>query len=230
MEQHPEIMEQAQEAVTNILPLPSYNWEPEIAKLPKLYQDKGFKNFIPRNKWEIWVKETLIRFAKEEQKKSLVLLGAYGTGKSHLAISVMKNLPPQKKRRMISKDDKNRVEKYDEIYQRAYCTFLVVDEFFQELNDCFVDKKSKEAVITKYLHENDIVCLDDLDTDNFSTAKAENLYLFINRAYLDEKRIIVTTNFTMENLERKVPKVTSRLAEMAIIIPFNGQDYRKENQ
>lgn len=104
---------------------------------------------------------------------------------------------------------------------------MVCDEFFQELNDCAVNRESKQAVINRYLFENDVVLLDDLGIFNWSNAKQENLYLFINRAYLDNRRIIITTNFTPEELQAKDERITSRLKEMAMFLQFNGDDFRK---
>ena len=74
----------------------------------------------------------------------------------------------------------------------------------------------------------DMIIIDDLGIANYTPAKQENLYLLINRIYLEEKRMVFTTNFTMEQLEKLDPRITSRLAEMSKILLFTEQDYRKK--
>ena len=199
-----------------------------IDKLPSKFKDKGFKNYYPRNSFEETLKEGLIKFAKDmEEKRSLVFAGNIGTGKTHLAVAVLKNLI-RIKRKIVTSSSNNQQNEI-EILDCQKSLFLVADEFFQELNDCAISKMSKEKCIINYLHSYDIILLDDLSTDNFTPAKAENLYLFMNRAYLDEKRLIVTTNFTMEYLESVNPRIASRLAEIAVFLKFEGEDYRKIN-
>lgn len=227
-------LNQAEEEVSNTPTQRPYSWTAEILKLPKEFQDKGFKNYNPRNEWEENMKKVLINYAKNEKEKSLALLGKYGTGKTHLAIAVMKNQPPVMREiqtmTSIFRGETN--QNIAKIWERSTCTFLVLDEFFQELNDCVIDHRSKLNVIESYLNTNDIICLDDLRTENFTPAKKENLYLFVNRAYLNKKRIIITSNFTLDELEKEEPRVASRLSEMCDkwLFVFKGDDYRKNKR
>lgn len=202
----------------------------EYFGIPKRFEDCGFKNFktSPENQSKY---DLCLEFSKKlDSKESLFLFGNVGTGKSHLSVAIMKNLAPVKKEMKVSSEiksgDKKKLNTIENLYA-AKSIFLVVDEFFQELNDCAVNRESKQAVINKYLNEYDLVVLDDLGIVNWSNAKQENLYLFINRAYLDCKRIIITTNFTPEELQQKDERITSRLKEMGKFLKFNGKDYRK---
>lgn len=98
------------------------------------------------------------------------------------------------------------------------------------LNDASQTGKSKLDLIKGWLAKNDVVCLDDLGTYNMTNAKVENLYAFINTAYLDQKRIIVTTNFTMKDFDQYDKRIASRFQEMAEIIAFQETDFRKVKQ
>lgn len=181
--------------------------------LPKLFEEKGFNNFIANNEQMEAIKKFCIEFYQgKSEKKSLVLCGQIGNGKTHLAISILKNLPEVPAQYSLRKQT---------------ALFLVADEFFMQLNDAAFNKQSKLDLVKKWL-SNDMVCLDDLGTYNMTAAKIENLYLFINRAYLDEKAIIITTNFMMKEFVNYDKRIGSRLQEMATIIPFTEKDFRKQ--
>ncbi len=65
-----------------------------------------------------------------------------------------------------------------------------------------------------------------LGIKNLNETKRENLSLIIKRDYLDNKRIIITTNFIMEQLKQVDERIKSRVSEMSEILFFNGKDYR----
>ncbi len=198
----------------------------ETFDIPERFKNCGFKNFN-QTKENIDAYNKCLEFLNTQ--KSLIMYGNVGSGKTHLAIAIMKNLKPiereVKLRTDLYKGEKN--IKTTKVFNVARSQFLVVDEFFRKLNDCAVNHESKQKVIDRYLTENDLVVLDDLGIFNWSNAKQENLYLFINRAYLNNKRIIITTNFTPLELKKKDERITSRLKEMGDFIEFNGKDYRK---
>lgn len=57
----------------------------------------------------------------------------------------------------------------------------------------------------------------------------EQLYVIVNDRYLDERAIVITTNFPEPELAEQVtPRVTSRLLEICgQPISFSGPDYRR---
>lgn len=201
---------------------------PVLTNIPERFKEVGFTNF-EKTKENTVAYEECLKYAKqtnfEDGKNSLVLFGNVGTGKTHLAISIMKNLPmiPTK-----GKTFKDGVEAEVDIYRPARGIFLIADEFFQELNDAVTSKCSKMEIMQGYLKNYDCICIDDLSVANYTEAKRENFYIFINRAYLDCKRIIITLNFSMKELKDCDPRVTSRLNQMAQVIEFAGSDFRKK--
>lgn len=198
-----------------------------IDNLPQRFRDAGFRNYYPRDEFEEKIKQNLIRFStNKDEKRSLFFTGSYGTGKTHLAVAVLKNLWGILKDVQISNTSGTKKTEIKPFPQRTL--FLVMDELFQELNDCAVKKISKLNHIYRILREYDMILLDDLRLDHFTDAKKENLYLLINRAHLDKKRFIITSNITMEQLEITEPRIASRISDMCCIIKFQGKDYRKE--
>lgn len=194
---------------------PSRDYRSNVEGLPKRFYKKGFSNFNADNGRLLKMKEGLKKFALDEnEKRSLVLCGNVGSGKTHLAISVLKNLPPKK-------------HPYITDYMiRTNCLFLNADQFFMQLQNVSLLEKTKDKHINDLLRVNEIVCLDDLSKFNFTPAKTENLYYFVNQAYMNEKRFIITTNYDESELEGIDPRIYSRIAEMSLVIKFTDKDYR----
>ena len=187
-----------------------------IKDLPPNFADKGFKNFVATGDLEI-KKQHCLEFAYGlKDKNSLVLCGAVGNGKTHLAVAVARNYKTNKN---FFEHQKNRAPKIQ---------FLNADEFFMTLNDKASQGKGKLEYI-KELFQNDLIILDDLGISNLTPAKQENLFVFLNRAYNYNCSIIITTNFTLEALEAIYARISSRLNEMAFIIEFKFEDYRLKN-
>lgn len=179
--------------------------KPYLEGIPPLYEKKGFKNFVinAANKDN---HEICRAFAIDSQreKKSIAMFGKTGTGKTHLAVAVLKNFYTQK---------------------QARCLFLNADEFFVSLNEKVKSDISKLEYIKQVLGYN-CVLLDDLSFFNMTPAKQENLYLLINRAYMDQKSIIITSNCGLNELKNADMRIFSRLAEMSILLKFENEDYR----
>lgn len=194
----------------------------KITGLPKRYANYGFKGMVENKN-----NKKLIEFCKKyflNPDKSLVMGGKVGTGKTRLAVAILRNIKAIEKEITILRDSYG-VTKTIKGREPASCFFIVADEFFQNCNDRITKGLSKEDYIKQILSY-DLICLDDLGIENFTPAKQENLYLLINRAYLDEKTIIITTNFTMEELYLIDPRITDRLKEMSYILKFEGDSFR----
>lgn len=189
-----------------------------IENLPKKFLDYDFKGMIesPANK-------SFIEFCKinycnhRTNKKSLVFCGTIGSGKTRLAVATLKNIKPLYKKALVEHYSGDRpVESY----------FIAADILFDKINEA-VKQNGKEKFFKDLFARYDIILIDDLSFFNFTTAKQENLYLFVNEAYLNEKAIMITMNFALEDLKKADPRVYDRLREMAIIMEFKGKSFRK---
>jgi len=190
--------------------------KPFIIDLPNLYAECGFGNYITDHNRNLQsYKDRCLDFVKNDfGKRSLFLCGSVGSGKTHLAISVMRNLKP----------------KFDLLQNKFIpltCKFISAPEFFAELNDSYIQKKSKLQMIIDTLNNNDYVCLDDLGSENLTEAKKENLYIFINRAYLYSKNIIITSNINLEEWEEIDERITSRIIQKSVMVNMQADDFRK---
>lgn len=202
---------------------------PEIENLPEYFLDKDFSNFKGYNEA---AKKKLVsckKFASNQTvRKSLVMFGDVGTGKTHLAVAILKTQAPiyhnsYKVRSILEEENGKQIV----AFRSSKGLFLPADDFFADLYSAATQFHiSKSAAIKKYLNY-DFVLLDDLSPLNFTNAKAENLYSLINSFYLHKKRFIITTNFSLKQFDEFDPRITSRMAEMCEILKFENEDFRK---
>jgi len=132
-----------------------------------------------------------------EKGGSLYLYGSAGTGKTAMALNLLKYTPIK--------------VKYAYQKPEVQAAFLNADEFWVVLNSSPEDKLRRINDVST----EDIVVLDDLSYFNLTEAKRENLYLLVNKIYARKRQIIITSNFYPNALEEIDPRIYSRLGQIA---------------
>ncbi len=194
----------------NALKLKSY----EHSGLSRLLEKQSFESFS-FDFYEGADKEVikqnfdeLLSFAKnfEADKRSFLLYGPTGLGKTHLSTAVAKHLLDSG---------------YDVVYETAQ------NVFFDFENDRFRDRFSDEAPVSgKYL-ECDLLILDDLGTEMVTSFSLSCLYNIINTRLNKGLPIIASTNLRSDEIRKLYhDRITSRLFGEFIIKQFAGKDIR----
>lgn len=176
--------------------------------------DATFKNYhtSPESEEET-NKERAITAVKQYRSGSTfntLLVGNPGVGKSHLAMSIIRNLNET--------DGKERK-----------CLFIDIDEMFSKVRDSFSNRESKytEQYFINLLSSVDYLVLDDLGAETGSTETdktASNFTIRMLKSIADarqDKSTIFTTNLGRAALERMYdPKTVSRLLKDTYLIKF----------
>lgn len=151
--------------------------------------------------------ESAFRLARkwsDEPEGWLVLLGANGTGKTHLAAAVAAH----------------RVEAGDRV------AFATVPDLLDELRATF-DPDSGERFDTLFrrLRDVDLLILDDLGAHQSSGWAQEKLYQLLNYRHLGRRPTVVTSDLELTKLE---PRIASRLGDLqvATVYELRVPDYR----
>ena len=191
----------------------------ETAGIGKRFAEKDFSTFVSNPENESFFRRVVdyaLRFEEfAKEGKGLLLIGSAGIGKTHLAVSALKQIAMQGNTVLFGS--------FVDIVQNIKSTFGKESTF-------------SESDIIEKLAGIDVLVIDDLGKENISNYVKMIAYQVINRRYVDMKPTIITTNDTSTELEKKYDAATvSRLLESCIVVAFaDVKDYRrklsKENQ
>jgi DNA replication protein DnaC len=147
---------------------------------------------------------------------SLVLLGAPGVGKTHLAVSVV----------------------HRSIERGRSAIFAPVVSLLDSMRAA-MDSNSADLGgindIMRELRNVDCLILDDLGTQKNSPWTGERLYEVVNSRYNDGGQVVVTSNaLNPGELQARIgfngAQIESRLIEMGAMYCIHGDDYRKSRR
>lgn len=193
-------------------------WQEAIqeARIPPRFREKSLSNFRPtdaRHKEIVQFAENFIKTfrvdAPSQRTKGLLLQGKEGTGKTHVAVSILK-----------------------EILRKGYRgLYWNVPELFLELRRTMSPGADiTEGAILDEATEVDLLVLDDLGAEKASDYVMDRLYVLVNGRYENDLPTLITTNRTLEELRSQIgPRIVSRISEMCMRIEFPPGDYRLRN-
>ena len=173
-----------------------------ISGIPKKLINCTFANWDPLsdeglNKVKAII-ERLTNTGKIFEQQGILLMGTSGTGKSHLAVCILK----------------------EALSNNKTIKFIKMADFIQNV---IADNDNKTGI-----PKEDFVLLDDFDKLKSSSDFAyERIYSLIEGVRSDGRNIIITTNFDWNQMNEKYDEaLISRLKESEFFT-LNGNDYRE---
>lgn len=164
------------------------------------YYPEEFKNGVSK------VLEACIDFAENfNGNKNLILLGNTGLGKTHLSLSIAKEV--------ISKGFSVVYGPSDNILskiEKEHFSYSATTPFKDSVLNC------------------DLLILDDLGTEFLTQYTLSTIYNIINNRLISGKATIISTNYSIDELEKKyTPRVTSRILGAYTTKLLKGNDIRQ---
>ena len=165
----------------------------------------AFQAIMPLIGWLLGIK-----FSKNidsSSQKNLLFIGKTGLGKTFIANSIANEVIKQGK---------------SVIYQTAPNLMDMVMEYkFNFYGDDSIKENYRK------IFEVDLLIIDDLGTETMTNNKLTELFNIINTRILNNKKIIISTNLTLNELYNNYDeRVISRLIGDSIICKFIGDDIR----
>lgn len=146
--------------------------------------------------------------------KSLYLWGPTGSGKTHLAIALMRE-------DWIAKPSRRPV------FVKAPVMLLEIRKAFSTPpSEQVGDARSEQSLIDRYA-TTDLLILDDVGTEKISDWVIQTLSVIIDQRYSEMRRTLVTSNLSLEDLSNRIgDRTASRLFGMSVIVKLSGSDRR----
>lgn len=152
---------------------------------------------------------------ESQEKNGLMFTGLKGTGKTHLAAAIANQL----------------------MAEGVPVIFATMIDLLDKIKESFERKNgtSEDAVLHLYKTA-DLLIIDDIGKEQPTEWALAKMYQIINARYEDYKPIIITSNYSPEELtERMTPKggdrktaeaTVDRILEMTYIVPLAGESWR----
>jgi DNA replication protein DnaC len=207
------------------------------ARIPKRYEHCELSEFttdFPGADRSISLAHiTASRFVQEfdpREGKGLLLVGGIGTGKTHLAVGVLKELVATR---------------------GCSCLFCDYRELLKQIQNSYNDSvQATELEVLRPVFEAEVLALDELGAVKPSEWVWDTVSLILNTRYNDNRTTIITTNFPDEPAatalelsprssafaatrretlgDRIGERMRSRLHEMCRIVRMEGPDFRQK--
>lgn len=140
------------------------------------------------------------------KSENLLLIGDTGLGKTHLSTAIAG--------RVIERG-------FDVCYDTATNVFASFE------NERFGKQNSKFAIPTERYFDCDLLIIDDLGTEPITQFTVSSLYNLINTRSMNEKQVMLNTNLSLAEMQKKYgDRIASRLFGESIILKFVGKDIR----
>lgn len=167
----------------------------------------SFDNYEPTNKQLDYAKQLCQRYASNfnlDNKQSLLIQGSFGTGKSHLSMSIVKTV---------------KAKGYTVLYMN-------VPQLISTIKNTYSNQTAMtEQELARIVSDVDLMVFDDygINMNDFATSKMFELI---------ESRVgkhnIFTTNLDEQEMagNKKLQRIFSRIMSNTTLIKMDGQDYR----
>ena len=200
-----------------IAPCAKYKTQQEQKRIAKLMGDGGvgerfrsrsFATFreSPATSRAVAMCRRFCEAVKVDPKaQGLMLKGGYGTGKTHLAVAILRETAEAGIPGM----------------------FVVVPDLLGKMRASFDRKDGKADELVTTAKNAPLLVLDDLGAENPRPWVVELVYVLINHRYEHMLPTVITTNYSGNELEAVFGRrIMSRLAEMTTPVNIRAEDYR----
>jgi DNA replication protein DnaC len=188
------------------------------ARIPKRYEHCDLASYLPTNQSQktakMFVQSFLDKYPQVEN--GLLFLGTCGVGKTHLSVSLLKQV-------IIDKEDGGLFYDFRDLLREIQASWNSASQ-------------TSEWEVLRPVLEAKVLVLDELGANKPTEWVRETIAHIINCRYNDKRLTIFTSNFLdnpektgEESLTDRIgARLRSRLYEMCREVEINGVDFRKD--
>ena len=148
----------------------------------------------------------------KDMKKGIIFVGKNGTGKTHISTAICNEL----------------------IKENVPVIFGTLTELLDKYKECY--KNYTDGELTKLYSKVDLLVIDDLGVETMNEWMLSKLFVIVNERMKNELPIIITTNYDIDQLKKRLTipskvcettnSIISRLCYMCYRVECKGKDYR----
>ena len=148
----------------------------------------------------------------KDMKKGIIFMGKNGTGKTHISMAISNEL----------------------MKENIPVIFGTLTDLVAKYSKCY--KEHTEIELTKLYSKVDLLVIDDLGVESMNDWMLSKLFVIINERMKNELPIIITTNYNLEELRKRLSipnkvcetpnSIISRLCSICYRVECKGKDYR----
>ena len=183
--------------------------EMKTALIPTRFVEKSLDNFTVKDAWQAQAKAKVKNYIDNleqyaDQGRSLIFLGNVGTGKTHLAVSLLKAF----------------------LQKGGSGVFLSVSDLILDIRDSWGKGSAREKI--ELYASADLLVLDEVGVQAGTENERQILFSIINRRYNEVKPTVLISNLNIDAFKDFVGKrIFDRLKENGgDLIAFTGNSYR----
>lgn len=162
-------------------------------------------------------------FKNFSKRQSYFIHGDVGTGKTHLAVALIRGYFEQRPVKEVHEADGRKIR-----YRPAVPRIVSVPDLLMEIRQVFSGQSQKtEGGIIRDYGEYRLLFLDDIGVEKATEWALQTLYTIIDRRYRDMRQTVITSNLNLNDLAAKVgDRIVSRIAGMCEVVHLKGKDRR----
>ena len=162
------------------------------ANYSELFKNRDFDNYKTDTRAREGLKNKCLEFLQQNDAKTIALLGNVGCGKTHLAVSILKEFANQNKT----------------------VNAINYTELTRKLSSNANDEIAYFSILGKYANV-PVLLLDDMFKGKITEANIKQMYDLINTRYENRRITIITSERVIDELMNIDEAVASRIVEMA---------------
>ena len=176
--------------------------------------------------------------SKDRNKKGVFLFGKCGTGKTHVLMSILKNmnLNLYKLHTEWVESKKKKLELVGKPYD--YIPELDINLFYKIHNSTELSATFRREAVSDYMKDEKLnellddiknsLIIDDFCSEKYSEYIEECFYRILNKRWENsEAPLFISSNFSLQEISDRIgDRIASRIAGMCEIIKLEGDDQR----